>query len=233
MVRENFQMHGQASQNSFCWMKGHLTDRSGRRFTRTQTTSRSDTVWQDVWTFMSDAAEKREQNKDGLSRNQSSTMQDIWEEFSSMNRNDEEVKFTMKAARRKLEVPMPAAMFCKIPMKSSGETHRNIGKTKQNTLVLLMPTRARDQAQKELNTNLIKITLLQKGWNFFAHHSLVHSGFKNSRCNGGSVEKWWKVEKRIPALNRRRRVRHDTVLNLRVCIHMVEGVAHAGERRAS
>ena len=32
--------------------------------------------------------------------------------------NDEEFKLTMKAARRKLEVPMPAAMHCKIPLKT-------------------------------------------------------------------------------------------------------------------
>ena len=44
--------------------------------------------------------------------------------------NDEEFKLTMKAARRKLKVPMPAAMPGKIPIKSSGETHRNIGKRK-------------------------------------------------------------------------------------------------------
>ena len=37
-------------------------------------------------------------------------------------------KLTIKAARRELEVPMPAAMPCKIPIKSSGETHRNLGK---------------------------------------------------------------------------------------------------------
>ena len=43
---------------------------------------------------------------------------------------NEEFKLTMKAARRKLEVPMPAAMLCKIPIKSSGETHHNIGKRK-------------------------------------------------------------------------------------------------------
>ena len=59
--------------------------------------------------------------------------------------NDEEFKLTMKAARRKLEVLMPAAMPCKLPIKSSGETHRNIGKRRQNTLVLLMPTKERDQ----------------------------------------------------------------------------------------
>ena len=44
--------------------------------------------------------------------------------------DDEEFKLTMKSARRKLEVPMPAAMPCKIPKKSSGETHHRIGKRK-------------------------------------------------------------------------------------------------------
>ena len=69
--------------------------------------------------------QKRKQSKDGLSRNQSSTMPDNWEECSSSNQNDEEFKLTMKAARRKLEVPMPAAMPCKIPIK------RAVGKPPQ------------------------------------------------------------------------------------------------------
>ena len=106
---------------------------------------------------------KRKQNKDGLSRNQSSTIPDNLRGTFFIEPNDEEVKLTMKAARRKLEVPMPAAMLCKIPIKSSGETHRNLGNARQNTLMLLMPTKARDQDKKELDTNLIKITSLQKG----------------------------------------------------------------------
>ena len=44
--------------------------------------------------------------------------------------NDEFFFNTMKAARRKLEIPMPAAMSCKIPIQNSGETHRNIGENK-------------------------------------------------------------------------------------------------------
>ena len=74
--------------------------------------------------------------------------------------NDEEFKLTMKAARRKLEVPVPAAMPCKIPLKSSGKPTAILGNARQNTLVLLMPTKARDQGQKELDTNLIKIISL-------------------------------------------------------------------------
>ena len=37
-----------------------------------------------------------------------------------------------------------------------------LGNARQNTLLLLMSTKARDQGWKELNTNLIEITLLQK-----------------------------------------------------------------------
>ena len=59
--------------------------------------------------------------------------------------HNEECKLTMKAARRKLEVPVPAAMPCKIPIKGSGKSTAVLGNARQNTLVLLMPTKARDQ----------------------------------------------------------------------------------------
>ena len=47
-----------------------------------------------------------------------------------IKRDDEEFKLIMKAAGRKLEAPRPAAMPCKIPIKSNGETYRSIGKRK-------------------------------------------------------------------------------------------------------
>ena len=47
---------------------------------------------------------------------------------------DEEFKDIMKNARRKVEIPMPAAMPCKTPMNSSGEFHRGIG-TKYGCIV--------------------------------------------------------------------------------------------------
>ena len=49
-----------------------------------------------------------------------------------------------------------------------------LGNAIQNTLVLLMPTKARDQGQKELDTNLIKITSLRKGWNLWLMTVLLH-----------------------------------------------------------
>ena len=67
---------------------------------------------------------KRNQNKNGPTRNQSSTMPDTWEEYSLLNQTTKNSSSQLKAARRKLEVPMTAAMPCKIPIKSSEETHR-------------------------------------------------------------------------------------------------------------
>ena len=85
------------------------------------------------------------QTKSGLSRNQSSIMPENYVVSSSLNRMMNNFFFlkkknTMRAARRKLEIPMPAAMPCKIPIQNSGETHRNIVETRPNMLVLSMPT---------------------------------------------------------------------------------------------
>ena len=50
---------------------------------------------------------------------------------------DEEFKTTVKKARRMLEIPMPAAMLCKIQRKEYRETCRV---ARQNTLALSKPT---------------------------------------------------------------------------------------------
>ena len=79
--------------------------------------------------------------------------------------NDEEFKVTIKAARRKLEVPMPAAMPCKIQIKSSGETHRNIGKRKTKYACIVDADESTRPWVEKLYINLIKITSLQTGRN--------------------------------------------------------------------
>ena len=73
---------------------------------------------------------KRKQNKDGSSRNQNSIMP-VTRQLRGIyfiEPDDEEFKLIINAAWRKLELLMPAAMLCKIPIRSSGETHRNIGR---------------------------------------------------------------------------------------------------------
>ena len=102
---------------------------SGRRLTRKQKTSRPDDVWSDMSKFMSDAAKKKAKQRWAIEKAKLDNARQLRGIFF-IEPIDEELKLTMKAARRKLEVPMPAAMPCKIPIKSSGETHRDIGKRK-------------------------------------------------------------------------------------------------------
>ena len=109
---------------------------------------------------MSDAAKKKAKRRWAIEKPKLENARQLRGIFF-IEPNDEEFKLTMKAARRKLEVPMPAAMPCKIPIKGSGKSTAVLGNARQNTLVLLMPTKARDQGEMEPDTNLIKITLLQ------------------------------------------------------------------------
>ena len=65
MEIENCQLHGQVSQDSLYEMKNHRMDihRLGRRLTRKQTTSRPDTLWPEIWKYMSDAFKRKEKQK--------------------------------------------------------------------------------------------------------------------------------------------------------------------------
>ena len=101
---------------------------SGERLTRNEKTSRPDNV--QICGSVRLMQRNGKRSKSGLSRNQNSTMPDNLEEYSSFEPNDEEFKLTIKAARRKLEGPMPAGMPCKTPKNSGGETYCCIGKSK-------------------------------------------------------------------------------------------------------
>ena len=88
--------------------------------------------------------------------------------------DDEEFKLTMNAARRKLEVSMPAAMLFKIPMKSSGETHRNIEKHKTNCACVVD---AEDSTRLGLEGAVHEHHIdyiTERGMNSVNHYSLVH-----------------------------------------------------------
>ena len=85
---------------------------SGGRLTRKQTTSRPDNVWPDMWTHVSVATKKKAKRRWAIEKPKFDNARELRGIF---------FKLTIKAARRKLEVPMPAAMLCKIQTKSSGE----------------------------------------------------------------------------------------------------------------
>ena len=111
-----------------------------------QKTSRPDDIWPDMWKHMSDTAKKKAKQKWCIEKPKIDNARQLRRIYFT-EPHDEEFKPIMKAARRKLEVPMPAAMPCKILIQSSGKTHppQHWETQDKSTLVLLMPTKARDQ----------------------------------------------------------------------------------------
>ena len=92
-------------------------------------------------------------------------------------RQCQKIELTMKAARRKLEVPMPAAMPCKIPIKSSGETHRSIGKcTTKYACVVDADESTRPRLERAAHKPP-QDHITAKGMNSLNHYNIVHKFF--------------------------------------------------------
>ena len=170
----------------------------GRRLTRKQKTPRPSDVWPDVWKFMTDAAKKKAKLRWAIEKPKLDNARQVRGIFF-MEPNDEEFKLTMKAVRRKLEIPMPAAMPCKIPIKSSGETHRSIGKRKAKYACVVdadenTRPRLEGAAHKHHQDHIT-----DKGMNSLNHYSLVHKfipmpqAFKNPDAKAAVEKKWQKL----------------------------------------
>ena len=90
--------------------KGYMW--SERRLTKILATTRADNVWLEVWTKIGKAAHKREKQEWA---NEKPKLDNAWRlrGIYFIDPEDGEYKDTVEHARRKLEVPMVAAMPCK------------------------------------------------------------------------------------------------------------------------
>ena len=176
---------------------------SGRRLTRKQTTSRPDDVWPDMWKYMSDAAKKKAKQRWAIEKPKLDNARQLRGIFF-IEPNDEEYKLTMKAARRKLEVPMPAAMPCKIPIKSIGKTHRNIGKRKTKYACVVDADESTRPRLEGAGHKPHQDHITAKGTISFTYYSIVHKfipmpqAFKFPDAKAAVQKECEKLEK-IPA----------------------------------
>ena len=109
--------------------------------------------------------------------------------------NDEEFKHTMKNARRKLEIPKPAAMPCKTPVNCRGETCRNFGKHKTKHACIVDADESMRIRLEGLSHKYHEDHISAKGINSLSHCNLVQKFIpmpeakKKSGCKGTSGER--------------------------------------------
>ena len=134
---------------------------SRERLTRKQPTSRPDNVWPHMWTHMSDAAKKKAKQRWAV------------EKPELDNARQFRRKITIKAARGKLEVPMPTAMPRKIPIKSSGETNRSIGKRKTKYACIVDADESTRRRIEGAGRKPHQDHITAKGTKSVTHHSVL------------------------------------------------------------
>ena len=88
--------------------------------------------------------------------------------------DDKELKHTMKNARRKLEIPMQAAMPCGTPADCRGETCRNSGKHKTKYACIVDTDESLRIRLEGVPRRYHEDHTEEKGMNSLSHYNLVH-----------------------------------------------------------
>ena len=131
---------------------------SGERLTKKRTTSRPDQSWPETWKDMSEASQQKkwaiEKPKLGSARR----LRGIY----FIDPAGANFKETIRNAWKKLEVPMPAAMPCKIRGRTYKELVANLDAPRRNTHAPLTPTNVPESVWKELYTKIMKPAFKRK-----------------------------------------------------------------------
>ena len=136
-------------------------------------------------------------SKNGPSRNPNSIMPEDYVVFSFLEPDDEEFKRTMKNARRKLEIPMPAAMLCRLQPNQHRETCRT-GQKYACTVEAGESVRIRMKGCQSKNH---EDHIAGKGVHSLSHYNLVHKfipvpeAMKIPDAKAAVEKEWEQVEK--------------------------------------
>ena len=143
------------------------------RLTRKQTTSRPDNVWPDMRKHMSDVSKRKEKQKWAIEKPKLDNARRLRGIFF-IELYDKAFKSIMKNARRKLEIPMPAAMLCRLQLNQHRETCGKVGQHKTRNACIVeadetMRIRMEGSQRKDHEDHVAA-----KGRNSLSHYNLVH-----------------------------------------------------------
>ena len=114
--------------------------------------------------------------------------------------DDEEFKHTLKNARRKLEIPMPAAMPFKTLVNCRGETCRSIGKHKTKYACIVEADESMRIRLEGVPFSYHEDHTAAKGINSLGHYKLGHNfipmpqALKNPKAKAAMEKEWEKHE---------------------------------------
>ena len=111
--------------------------------------------------------------------------------------DDEEFKDLMKNARRKLEIPMPAAMPCKTSLcRNSRETCRTIGEHKTKFDCIAEADQSMRIRMEGVPRRYHEDHNAGKGMNSLSHYNLVHKFIRTPQaiCKSSSGKTMGKIE---------------------------------------
>ena len=163
MEKENYQMHGQASQDLFYWTKGHLTDIHGpggdwRRNKQPQ----DPTLCGQICGSMCLIKQEAKRSKSEQSRNQSSITSDNYVVSSWLNQKMKNSNTPRKTLVESWKFRCQQQCLVKHQQIAAGKSAAILGNTRPNMLVLSMPTNLWEDDWKVCRTGITKITSLQK-----------------------------------------------------------------------
>ena len=131
MKKENFQMHGLASQDSFHWTKGHLTDMHDLvGDLRGNKQPQDPTMYGQICGSICLMQRKAKRSKRGLSRNQKSILPGNYVVPSSLNQMMNNLNTPWKTIVESWKFRCQQQCLVKTPVNCRRETRRTIGKHK-------------------------------------------------------------------------------------------------------
>ena len=122
---------------------------------------------------MSDASKRKEKQKWAIEKPKLDNARRL-RGISFLEPDDEEFKRTMKNARRKLEIPMPAAMPCRLQPNQHRETCRTFGQHKTKYACTVDAGESVRIRMKGCQSKNHEDHIAGKGVNSLSHYNLVH-----------------------------------------------------------
>ena len=176
---------------------------SGERLTRKQTTSRPDTLWPEMWKDMSETSKRKEKQKWAIEKKRSSTMPENCVVFTLLIQQMMNSRKLFLNARRKLEVPMPAATPCKLHKRDKyRKTCRTVEEHKTTYACSVEADETMRIRMEGSQSKNHEDHIAGKGMNSLSHYNLVHKFIPMPQAMKipaakETVDKEWKTRENI------------------------------------